>query len=441
VIRASWVFAVMAIGCAAAFAWPVHAASFPAVDRDKLRITLSRTQCFGECPAYQVTVDGHGHVVFTTDSQTWEDVDLEPTADPKFAAPFVVAPGRHEADVDPKDVDALVERFRSAGFFELKDEYRLPVSDAPTYTLEVDTGDGVKRVTDYHGYEAGMPPAVGELEAAVDKVAGTARWVDGADGLIELLEREGFDFRSEAAAHMLLGAANDGSDETIRQLLKRGALLSRTFRGTSYGQSALLAAVYGGRASLLTALVARGWLKRVDRKVIARAFAMSGGGCSPDLVDAAVAAGVAVDSTSAPSTADSTSDGKETALAAIAHNSYQCRQNKGDAVETAKRLLAHGASPNARDEEGETPIFEVDNLELLDLLLAHGADPHAVGKDGNSAVFGSWNDEIVLRLLQAGASPRGRSDGRTFLETARDHHMTKVEAWLKAHPDALGLSK
>jgi ankyrin repeat protein len=149
------------------------------------------------------------------------------------------------------------------------------------------------------------------------------------------------------------------------------------------------------------------------------------------MVDAAISAGLAVDPPPARrrQSSESDDDHEGSALANLA-SSYQC-DDESTRMAVAERLLAHGADPNRRDALGQTAIFGVENLELLNLLLARGADPRAVDYDGNSAVFESWTDEIVLRLLQAGASPTGRYyDGRTLAEQTRERSMPRTAAWL-----------
>lgn len=434
----SAIFLVMAgalglVGCQ----W-VQANTFPPVDRGKLRITLTRGACYGTCPDYMVTIDGEGRTVFSTE----EPAELgDSEIHNAFNFPYVVAPGRHVDTVPLKSVDDLVDKFRRANFFALKDEYVAQITDNPTYVLEIDTGHGRKRVLDYVGREAGMPKVVTQLQDAVDQVAQTGRWVKGDDGLIDALQRESFDFRSDAAARMLLAAAEHGSDRTLLEFIRRGAPLERKAGTETYGAVILLEAIENGRTPLFDALAKQGWLTRAKREDVHNAFAAFAAGCDPALVDAAIAAGIPVDATTSPSHDERMSaDGAETALASLATD-YNCDSDH-ERLATAKRLLENGADPNKHDGEGENAIFEVEQLALLNLLLASGADPKVIDKQGNSAVFGSWNDEIVLRLLQAGASPRGRYfDGKTLLEQMRERPMPKVMAWLNANPSALASAK
>lgn len=415
----------------------VRAAPFPEVNREKLQISLTRSACYGSCPDYKVTIEGNGRVTFSTREDSLPGAaEVHREFNP---FPYVVAPGKHVYSIDPTTIEALVDEFKKANFFGLRDDYSAQITDSATYAVEIDTGNGRKQVVDYVGKQAGMPSAVTDLEDAVDRAAHTSRWVDGADGLIDALASEGFNFHSDAAAKMLVLAIDKGGDQTLLELVRRGAPLDAPIsRGPygatgNYGSVALLTSIREGRAPLFAELVQRGWLKRTSAQQVADAFVESGAGCSPQLVDAAVNAGIPVDITSTHGNDEFGSDGGETALSSLGQ-SYSC-DDESRQLETARRLLARGADPNHRDDAGKTALFGVENLEFLNLLLASGADPRIVDKAGASAIFDTWTDDIVLRLLQAGASPKGRFyDGKSLWDQMKERPMPKVKAWLANHP-------
>lgn len=431
------------LGLEAAACQQMGSAHFPPVDREKLTISLTRSACYGTCPDYKVTIDGRGRVLFSTREDSLPGASKAHREFNPF--PYVVAPGRREYWVDPKLVDALLQKFRHANFFSLKDNYSAQITDNPTYALEVDTGNGKKQVIDYVGRKAGMPAVVTQLEDAVDEVAQTGRWVRGDNGLVETIEKEGFDFHSEEAVRILVRSIETGGDQTHVDLISRGAPLELPSPGGPYGTKgpygsvALLTAIWEGRATLFGELVRRGWLKRTNSKQFADTFVQSAAGCNPELADAAIAAGISVDVASSHGGDGFLSEGGDSALGSLAQ-SYNC-DDEMKRLRTASRLLALGANPNQRDDAGKTAIFGVDNLELLNLLLANGADPRAIDNKGNSAVFDSWTDEIVLRLLQTGASLKGSYEGKTLWEKMKERPMPKVKAWLADHPAALAAAK
>jgi Domain of unknown function (DUF6438) len=421
-----------------------------AIDQSKVAITLERSACFGPCPVYKVTIHGDGRVIFTTATEPVDQVD---EVHRRFAqSDGVLLPGTYEDRISAADVAALVEKFQAARFWKLRNAYRTPVTDSPTYVVTFDTGKSRKTVIDYVGGQSGMPHSVTELEEAVDRVAGTDRWVRGTPGLLPWLERTGFDFHSGKAAELAVSAAfGEGAEETVVGLIDRGVPLDgNAVASGSWSASAIVPAksagilitessIKRGQAKLFGRMAAAGWLQRMGKGNAAQAFAQYAAGCSPQLVDAVADAGIDIDA-GGQRNADNSPDSPQakTALAELA-GSYACEGREADRVKTAERLLARGANPNSRDSVGRTPLYGVESLDLLNFLLQHGADATAKSKDGQSMLFGSWTDAIVLRLLEAGASPAGHYDVdgvRTLAEQAKYRKMPLVAKWLIAHPEA-----
>lgn len=121
-------------------------------------ITLTRSICFGFCPDYTVSIKQDGSVTYE-------------------GRRFVNVEGVQTDQIDPAAVQALLARFDAVNFNALEDEYRAHVSDLPTYTLTLVRNGRTKTVVDYGGPGAGMPEAVRELEAEIDRVANTQQWV------------------------------------------------------------------------------------------------------------------------------------------------------------------------------------------------------------------------------------------------------------------------
>lgn len=139
--------------------WMVACAPTAApAEEGPLQITLQRTECFGYCPAYTVTIDGDGAVTYEGRS-------------------FVNVTGRQTAQIPSADVTRLLERFDAVGFDQLNDEYRGAMTDLPTTTITLTRNGRTKLLVDYGGTSVGMPREVRDLQAEIDRVAGTARWV------------------------------------------------------------------------------------------------------------------------------------------------------------------------------------------------------------------------------------------------------------------------
>ena len=127
-------------------------------------ITLTRTPCFGTCPDYTVSIAADGTVTYSgntnvkvTGDQTWK--------------------------IDPAAVRGLVREMQDAGYFELQDEYTSMMTDHPTVYTSLTVGDRTKKVKDY----IAGPPRLKEIEARIDEVAGTKKYVTGEGGLLEAI--------------------------------------------------------------------------------------------------------------------------------------------------------------------------------------------------------------------------------------------------------------
>jgi hypothetical protein len=142
-----------------------------AADADSL--VLERTQCFGTCPAYRVSVTRAGLVSFRSRNP----------GDSTSAT----------ARVSITEFTQLVAEADRAGLRTLPREIRadsalcpLARTDAPTVSTSLFAGDRVTRVERYTGcarsadVPQALPPALERLrqfEDRVDSVAGSARWV------------------------------------------------------------------------------------------------------------------------------------------------------------------------------------------------------------------------------------------------------------------------
>jgi hypothetical protein len=140
---------------------PPEHVNFPKIhDWNSLTITLSRSPCFGACPVYDVTIHGDGSVDYN-------------------GAHFVGTMGEQHAKISRGKVRDLYARFKRADFFWLYDNYHAFVTDLPTAHVSISYDGQTKQVTDYAGGMIGMPEVVSDLETAVDRAAGTKKWIKG----------------------------------------------------------------------------------------------------------------------------------------------------------------------------------------------------------------------------------------------------------------------
>jgi hypothetical protein len=124
---------------------------------------LERTQCFGSCPAYAVTIHGDGNVEYVGNEHV------------KFKASKT---GR----LDSRAIKALASQFARAKFLSLpEDDYTEAkcrcrrCTDFATAIVEINVGSVSHRVKHYYGC-ACPPKALFELETAIDKAVNSEQW-------------------------------------------------------------------------------------------------------------------------------------------------------------------------------------------------------------------------------------------------------------------------
>jgi TonB family protein len=414
--------------------WADPQAAFPAIDYDTLRIELSRGACFGPCPVYTVSIAGDGTVTYRDDS----DEGAAGAVHRIFNRNGTLVSGTHRTKIDRAALDGLIEQFRAARFFGLKKEYQASITDSPTYRLRFSTGGQSMEVVDYVGQMIDMPEAVTALEGEVDRVSGSARWVKGDETTLPGLLAEGFDPRAPAAADLALGVRAPGGEAVVLGLLAAGMPLdrmvkdARTPKAEPLGRKLLANALRAGMPKVALALIERGWLAKMPAAERAKLFAETAGGCDPAVARAMVAAGVNPNAR-IPATEDFAFLGGGSTALHVARVPYSACRPLEDRGPLVRALIALGTDPNAADGEGETPIYGIEDPDLLATFLAAGARADVKDKNGNSPAFGSWTDLIVLMLLEAGADPRGKEDGKTLPMLAREKNMPATRAWLEAH--------
>ena len=131
-------------------------------------ITLTRSECFGKCPDYTVSVTADGTVTFE-------------------GRKFVKTKGVAKDSVSLDAVRQLIAAFEDAGFFSLRDSYPSDEdkcsywTDHPSVRISLRLNGKTKSIYHYHGcvdearrtYPAGLT----ELEDRIDEVLGTQGWI------------------------------------------------------------------------------------------------------------------------------------------------------------------------------------------------------------------------------------------------------------------------
>jgi ankyrin repeat protein len=437
----------------------------PAIRPDsKVTITLRRTECFGFCPVYTVTIGTDG-VVF--DGQR-----------------YVVAPGKQFEAIDPNEVRKLAEKYVAADFFSMDNSYAGNMIDVPSCTISVEIDGEKKEVRDTLGSRSGMPEIILDLEDEVDAFARTDRWVVGGDGLVPALRAEGYNFQTFDAQIMLKRAAENSQAATVRELLQAGVPLQPLPAppkqpGKDYVVFDLnhpmnrelpgwLAAAYKDPETLQV-LIHAGASKddQRDKDEALRNAAAAG---QLDSVRALIAYGADpnFDPTQLVPTAADTPVGNALINAVASGNLDMVREilryhpnvnardaqgrtalfavrdslvttNVSDRLECVRLLVAAGADVNARDNSGNTPLHFAKTAEMAEELLRLGADVNARNNVGETPIFTTLERAIPV-LFQHGADPTVRNNkGQTALEkvpTTQLNVKLRLDALNKAIQDS-----
>jgi ankyrin repeat protein len=379
--------------------------AFPPIgDRKSILMTLSRSGCFGMCPTYKVEIHGDGTVIYEGHS-------------------YGAVEGRHTTHISKEDVDALLEEFRQAHYFSLEDKYEYQVTDNPTYETSLSIGGKTKKVTDYVGAFAGMPLSVSRLEDAIDRIAGTTKWVSGNHETIPALKAEGFDFKSAAASELLVNAAKTGDTESLRQLLALGTPIPEP----KAGSDVLWLATLKGNVETLRVLFSSGAVPQDPARRSLMLMGASGSGV-PEAVRFMLENG------GDPHWKNQ--DGR-TALFSMVGGWHTRPEKEGvDRAAVAELLVQAGADPNATDKTGMTPLIEAAWDEgAVAVLIAHGANVNARSSDGETALINCVSPSVAEVLLSHGADPRIRNDrGDDALQSAKKSGSKEkaavIEKWL-----------
>lgn len=408
-------------------AWLGRRVPFPEIkDWNTLRMTLSRTTCFGTCPGYSVEVRGDGAVTYR-------------------GKMFVLVTGEHHIRISKKRVEELFANFRKADYFSLQDEYRAGITDNPTKTTSIEFDGRKKQVIDYAGHYAGMPDVVGELEQSFDRLTGTDKWIKETTETWPSLLAEHWDFKVNTAenAELFSSVVSSGSKELVDQFVAAGA------------PAVMMSKSIYGRRSPLESAAARGNLDLVRRILnvhddvpapamfqTLRAAAASG---NLELVRLLIEHGADVNGSPADPKdlgtvliAAAQSGKADVVKEILLHRpdvnarSYvdqtalnMALQRGGDANYSptiVESLISYGADVSQTDEQGRTPLFVACNTpQAVKLLVAAGANVNARDKAGQTPLMNcSYRKDFVAAMLEAGADPSLHDrHGETALDRAR----------------------
>jgi ankyrin repeat protein len=405
---------------------------FPEVrDWKTVVMTLTRTSCLGSCPYYEITVYGDGTVVYN-------------------GTRFVAIKGRHQCTISETSVRELVTAFRDADYYSLRDKYVFDATDLPTYISSIEIDGQSKEVTDYAGETIGMPLAVSDLETTIDRLSGAKGWTEGSADAVHCLREENWNFNSPQGAQLLVGVAELGSTDAVRELVAAGAPLNG--RG-DLDRTPLMWAAQRGNIEMLSILLAAGAGEQ-DARGIGAALAIAGESKNKEaentiltfgkssgfrndqgqtMLMLAAASGVltVVDQIlkDHPNVNAQDKNGRTALMAAANQDHDKAKSPEIDRAWVARILLEAGADPNIRDEDGNTALIDAtQDSNVVLVLLQGGANINAQNKAGQTALIDCANPEVAWVLLANHADSSIRdADGKTALDLARQYHLQQKE--------------
>lgn len=405
--------------------------NFPQVKQwNSLVMTLERSGCFGTCAAYRIEVHGDGTVLYEGRN-------------------FVAVMGKHRATIAKSSVEAIVDAFRNADYFSLREKYEAGITDNPTYRTSIAFDGHSKQVIDYVGGMVGMPESVTQLEKAIDQLSESERWTRGNADTFRALADEGWDFHSAEAAATLARIAQHGSAAAVQDFVKAGAGVDAR---ENWGKnSALDLAARRGDMEMVEALLQA----HPPQDILTSALSAAAAAGHLDAVQLLIQSGadpiarsdwpplVAAASAGVPSVVKEIlkygpdpslhrEDGGTALIVAVNRECCNLEPKDADRPAVVTMLLEAGANINQRDSEGNTALIQnAWDPKIAEILLRHGADINAQRNDGWTALFSASSPELAQFLLEHGADTNIRDKkGETALEAAR-HYSPKVAAVLE----------
>ncbi|SFV31569.1 MULTISPECIES: ankyrin repeat domain-containing protein [unclassified Pseudoxanthomonas] len=402
----------------------------PDVPLNQVRITLSRGGTIAGC-GHSVEVGGDGQVIFTGGN-------------------CVAVEGRHEYQIPISDVRALTAEARRIDLWSMEPQYPYNGSDAETARLVIQMGDQTLSIYNEGSLETGVPLAVVRFQDMVERVSRAKEWHELSIFSLDQLEREGFDFNSEAGSAMLVRAIDHGDEAVVQRLVALGtplrvAPMRKYLLGNDKPEDlAFLEFALRERCAVLAApMIERGVLLsrgRPDQRKLDLAFRAA-------IESGRLAAVQAVWNGGAPlkpslhymaTPVDRPRDRpRRTSVVNFLVLPWQDQAWEG--LPIAQWLAGQGMRLDERTLDGSTLLHAAANandIAFVRFLLAQGLDVSIRNERGAQALNVSGDEDIALVLLRAGArtDAPGNSHDSFFLHQAKQRGWYRVLEW-QQQPD------
>lgn len=377
----------------------------------------------------------------------------------------VIVEGKHQRHIEPQDIQQLVESFRRADFFSLRDDYSVGATDVGQTRTSIQIGNLQKSITDDW---VQIPPALKSVQDAILKYSHSDQWVKGTVDTVPgiLAETPSPSVRHDVLSNILPRAALYGDTETVHAILFQGVDLERR---SLWDGTALMHAAERGLPDMVVALLRAGADVRARDKARRGALIFGARSGSAKVVELLIDAGASA------SEKDKYGDTALMAAAAAGNpDSVRLLLDKGASVnarnrrhqtallsgstgddgfgigETGRRraeipeelvhrdtvvrmLLDAGADIDARGWAGETALFSLEDDAVRE-LLRHDINIETRDEYGETALIGTVSDSIAELLINAGANVNAKNKGgkTALMEAAEQNYVDKLRVLLKA---------
>lgn len=335
----------------------------------------------------------------------------------------VLVEGKHRRQIKAEEVQLLLEAFRGADFFSLRDDYSVGATDVGSTTTSIQIGSLRKAITDDW---VQVPAVLKGVQDAILKYSHSEQWVKGNSDTVSslLAEISSPAARREMLSEVLPRAALYGDTRVVRTILVSPVDVERH---GPYDATAMMLAADRGLPEMVAALLKAGANPHAVDQFGRGALIFGAGSGNAKVVQLLLAAGL---------NADERDKYGDTALMAAAASGNP---------ESVRLLLSNGARVNARNRRRQTALlsgatgdsgFSIDDSgrghaevpeevehrdALVKMLVDAGADVNARGWEGETALF-SLEDDAVRELIRHHINLEVRDNyGQTALiETVSD---------------------
>lgn len=325
--------------------------------------------------------------------------------------------GKHQRHIMSDEFDQLLQAFRSADYFSLRNDYSVGATDVGQTRTSIRIGNAQKTIIDDW---VQVPPPLRAVQDAVLKYSHSDQWVKGTAETVPAIVAEFPDrgARREILSRILPRVAYYGDTEAVQAILGQGIDVERheVWDGT-----ALMHAAERGLADMVESLLGAKANPRARDREGRTPLIFGARSGDAKIVRLLISSGA--------SATDSDRDGDTALMAAAAAGN----------PESIRLLLDHGASVNARNRRRQTALLSaatgddgfgigelgrrgpevpdalIHRSAVVRMLLQAGADVNARGWTGETALF-TLEDDALKELLRSHANLEARDEyGETAL--------------------------